>query len=170
MHLKICKRASIYFRPQWVNGWAFGLLESGSQRHCPGSNPDLTRRRWLGCFQFEIISLFQNIQIKTTIRISPEPGRTNSGSGVKSVECSLITGTGYRVPVFDLIPDNSIGLWVGIRPVGEWVPGVPRFNWSWPTKCWRWCQRLKGCEFTSRTWQHKLVCDSVVSMGFPIYA
>ena len=42
-------------------------------------------------------------------------GETNSGSGVKWAECSLIMGTISSI----FIPDGSVGLWTIIQSAGE---------------------------------------------------
>ena len=44
---------------------------------------------------------------------------SQNGSDIKWAECSLIIGTGYRVQVFSLILNSSVGLWVGIQSAGD---------------------------------------------------
>ena len=47
--------------------------------------------------------------------------RMPNGSGVRWVECLLIIETGYRVQVFSLILESSVGLSAGIQSAEDWV-------------------------------------------------
>ena len=44
-----------------------------------------------------------------------------NGSGIEWTECLLIIGTGYRVKVFSLILNSSVGLSAGIQSAGDLV-------------------------------------------------
>ena len=76
----------------------------------------------LSPFDSKIACLCQSIEIKNNKYVYRQSQvRMPNGSGVRWTECLLIIGTGFRVQVFSLILDSSVGLSTGIQSAGDWV-------------------------------------------------
>ena len=75
-------------------------------------------------FDLNIACLCQSIEINNKYVYRQSQVRKSTDSGVKWAECSLIIGTGCRVPVFSLILDNSVRLSASIQSAGDLVSGV----------------------------------------------
>ena len=83
----------------------------------------------LSPFDLNIACLCQSIEINNNKYVYRQSQvRKSTDSGVKWAECSLIIGTGCRVPVFSLILDSSVGLSASIQSAGDLVSGAPGSN------------------------------------------
>ena len=102
-----------------------GDLVSGA----PGSNPAFSKEHNLSPFDLNIACLCQSIEINNNKYVYRQSQvRKSTDSGVKWAECSLIIGTGYRVQVFSLILNSSVGLSASIQSAGDLVSGAPGSN------------------------------------------
>ena len=74
----------------------------------------------LSPFNLKIACLYQSIKINNKKHVYRQ-SHVRKPTGSEPAECSLIIGTGYRVQIFNLILDSSVGLWVGIQSLGDLV-------------------------------------------------
>ena len=83
----------------------------------------------LSPFDLNIACLCQSIEINNNKYVYRQSQvRKSTDNGVKWAECSLIIWTGYRVQVFSLILDSSVGLSASIQSAGDLVSGTPGSN------------------------------------------
>ena len=83
----------------------------------------------LSPFDLNIACLCQSIEINNNKYVYRQSQvRKSTDSGAKWAECSLIIGTSFRVQVFSLILDSSVGLSVSIQSAGDLVSGAPGSN------------------------------------------
>ena len=77
-------------------------------------------------FDSKIACLWQSIEINNNKYVYRQSqARMPNGSGVRWAECLLIIATGFRVQVFSLILDSSVGLSAGIQSAEDWVSETP---------------------------------------------
>ena len=104
--------ASIQFTSDLVSG----ILHSAEEHN-------------LSPFDLNIDCLCQSIEINNNKYVYRQSQvRKSTDSGVKWAECSLIIGTGCRVPIFSLILDSSVGLSASIQSAGDLVSGTSGSN------------------------------------------